>query len=281
MESIAFCQICFEAFEENGSHVPRILPCSHTLCEKCLSELINNDKIECPECKQPYDAREGGKSFPQNRYILTTIKRQPSGKRRGKHGNCPQHPSEELTLFCQNALCGKAICPECLSTKHQGHTVVGIKNHCIAEVNDVTKTLKCNMEKIRKAKEESIKKAEHSLEHLQEEKKNIIKKFDEMIEKAEDTKTKLLKASRHYLVSMREILDRLDTLSTNESQNSTYDHSKNTIESVQEIRTNEKKYLYGVEVFNYMEYARPQQIQIGSITSKQCYVNLNLVQGES
>ena len=281
MESIASCSICFEEFEGNSSHVPRILPCSHTLCEKCLSELIYNEKIECPECRQLFDATEGGTSFPQNRYILSAIERKTPGTRRGNHGNCPQHPSEELTLFCKNTECQKAICPECLSTKHQGHAVVSIKHHCNELVDGIRAILQCNMEKIKKAQEKSLKEAEDCLEQLKKEKQNVTKKFDEMIEEAEDAKTKLLRTNRHFLFSMRGILDRLDALCTKESQNSTYEHSKNTIESVQEIRKNEKKYLYGVEVFNYMEYARPQQIQIGSITSKQCYVNLNLAQGKS
>ena len=45
LEYILACQICLEDFEEAGDHVPRILPCSHSLCEKCLIQLIQGNFI--------------------------------------------------------------------------------------------------------------------------------------------------------------------------------------------------------------------------------------------
>ena len=45
LEYILTCQICLEDFEETGDHVPRILPCSHSLCEKCLKELSGGSRI--------------------------------------------------------------------------------------------------------------------------------------------------------------------------------------------------------------------------------------------
>ena len=46
--SFLACQICFEDFEESGDHVPRLLPCTHTLCEKCLKQLVQGASVECP-----------------------------------------------------------------------------------------------------------------------------------------------------------------------------------------------------------------------------------------
>ena len=132
------------------------------------------------------------------------------------------------------------------------------------------------MEKIKNAKEELLKKTEDCLKQLKKEKEIITKKFDEMIEETEDIKTKQVKISRHYIVSMRAILDRLDSMTKDESQSNTYEHCKNSIESVQEIKDTEKKYLSGVKVFNYREYVMPQQITIGSITKEEFSVNLNL-----
>ena len=34
LEHILACQICLEYFEETGDHVPRLLPCTDTLCER-------------------------------------------------------------------------------------------------------------------------------------------------------------------------------------------------------------------------------------------------------
>ena len=82
MEDIASCPVCFEPYEENGDHVPRIFPCSHSLCQDCISIYIKNEKITCPECRNSWDARDGVKSFPLNRYILNqnNVIRQKEGK---------------------------------------------------------------------------------------------------------------------------------------------------------------------------------------------------------
>ena len=44
LEYILACQICLEDFEEAGDHLPRILPCSHSLCEK-MSDPIDTRKV--------------------------------------------------------------------------------------------------------------------------------------------------------------------------------------------------------------------------------------------
>ena len=74
------CQVCFEEFEETGDHVPRLLPCTHTLCETCVGQMIQRDILECPECRQKYCASRGRKSFPQNKYIIVNIQMRPAPK---------------------------------------------------------------------------------------------------------------------------------------------------------------------------------------------------------
>ena len=172
---IADCPVCFEEYDENGRHTPKLLPCNHTLCEQCLSEIIEDKKVLCPECKQTSDATQ---TFPENQCMLAKISRRTSGRRSCKQERCPQHQNEELTLFCKNAECKEVICPECLSEKHQGHAVVSINRHS----KDLRTKLECNMEKIAKAKEESLMKTEDCLKQLKKEKENVIRRFDEMIE---------------------------------------------------------------------------------------------------
>ena len=77
-ELLFSCQVCFEEFEEDGAHVPRLLPCTHTLCHNCIGRLIQENRIECPECREKHEAKNEEKSFPQNKYILTQIKRKSS-----------------------------------------------------------------------------------------------------------------------------------------------------------------------------------------------------------
>ena len=59
------CLICFERFEETGDRLARVLPCGGILCEKCISELVEENAIDCPECGSQHDAENGVISFPK------------------------------------------------------------------------------------------------------------------------------------------------------------------------------------------------------------------------
>ena len=98
LELLLSCQICLEEFEENGDHVARILPCSHTVCEKCLKQLIRGNNIECPECREKHKV----KNFPQNKYLLPIVRKFINQKQDDslKPGNCKVH-GKELNLYCK------------------------------------------------------------------------------------------------------------------------------------------------------------------------------------
>ena len=87
------CPVCFEEYQLDGYRVPKILPCSHTLCEKCLETLIRNNKVDCPECRIKHQAAAGRTSFPQNKYIIAHIKTQ---RNEGK-AHSAELPEEETT----------------------------------------------------------------------------------------------------------------------------------------------------------------------------------------
>ena len=120
LEHILACQICLEDFKETGEHVPRFLPCTHTLCQRCLKELIRNKNIKCPECRADHAVVNKERSFPQNKYLLINIKR--------RHLKAPEEPKiievceehgKELILFCREVGCKKPICPICLTKQHR------------------------------------------------------------------------------------------------------------------------------------------------------------------
>ena len=74
LEYLLSCPVCFEDFEDNGEHVPKLLPCTHTLCEQCIQTIVKANKLECPQCKKKHDTQTKEKNFPQNQYILMMIK---------------------------------------------------------------------------------------------------------------------------------------------------------------------------------------------------------------
>ena len=69
------CSVCFELYEGKGDRLPRILPCFHTFCEKCINELLDENLFHCPDCKVPHPVENGVKSFKLNKYVLSNIER--------------------------------------------------------------------------------------------------------------------------------------------------------------------------------------------------------------
>ena len=39
-DELLSCQFCMEDFQEDGEFIPRILPCSHTLCSQFLGVVV-------------------------------------------------------------------------------------------------------------------------------------------------------------------------------------------------------------------------------------------------
>ncbi|XP_042874070.1 uncharacterized protein LOC122254439 isoform X2 [Penaeus japonicus] len=52
-KNIAICQICFTGYD-NDTQQPKILPCGHTFCSRCLMNLTerNEGQVACPLCKR-------------------------------------------------------------------------------------------------------------------------------------------------------------------------------------------------------------------------------------
>ena len=120
LQHLLSCVVCLEEFEEDGDHISRLLPCTHTLCEICLKQLICNNKLECPECRAKHEAPREEKSFPQNKYLLIQVKKKSGNEGkvkpdREKKERCEEH-RKELVLFCNEPECKKPICLVCLKS---------------------------------------------------------------------------------------------------------------------------------------------------------------------
>ena len=174
LEYILTCQICLEDFEESGDHVPRILPCSHSLCEKCLKQLIktfvHGKSVECPECRKKHQVTHDVKTFPQNKYIVVNLKQKQKELEVVK---CKEH-GRELTLYCRRYECQKAICSKCLTASHREHDVVDIEEKqkeillekIVMEMKMKKKTISDLKEEIRNFHVACLKELEASQEKL-------------------------------------------------------------------------------------------------------------------
>ena len=123
LQLLLSCIVCLEEFEQNGDHIPRLLPCTHTVCENCIKQLIRDNKLECPECRAKHEAKNKEKSFPQNKYLLTQITRKPAEQKpeRREKDLCEEH-DKELVLFCRDTGC------QCLTKYHRKHDVVNTED---------------------------------------------------------------------------------------------------------------------------------------------------------
>ena len=194
LEHILACQICLEDFEESGDRVPRILPCSHTLCETCLKQLFKpsnrGDFVECPECRMKHRVVDDVRTFPQNKYILINIKRkrEESAKEAAQKevAKCEEH-GRELILFGKRSECQKAICLTCLTKYHREHDVVDIveeeKEALASKVEIILQNLKEKKQEVSVAESTINDLCDSSVQKLRENEEKCLRLVKERFEK--------------------------------------------------------------------------------------------------
>ena len=106
------CKICLDIFR-----APKLLPCSHTFCQKCLDDVIarqSGGHFPCPTCREEIQVPAGGSSDLRNNNYLDSLELERA--RDGTH--CAEH-KKNLRLYC--TACEKPICLVCKSTDHDDH----------------------------------------------------------------------------------------------------------------------------------------------------------------
>ena len=206
--------VCFESYDENGDHFPRILSCHCTLCQSCIGQLIKNNVLECPQDRAKHAANKGVKSFSQNKYIITYLKRELIHKKSENDG-CPEHKLK-IVLFCKDAKCQKGICPMCMSEKHLTHQVANIldeeKRILYEKLNPPLETLNCYNDTIMKAKQQIEEDCEDKIKLLMERKQEVLVELDDKLTNSLDNvvtlvdiKEKISKGTTHS-----DLVDKMD-----------------------------------------------------------------------
>ena len=184
------CQVCHEKFKENGEHVPRLLPCTHTLCSSCIRQKMQGAWVECSECGEKHEVKNEEESFSKNKYILTQIKTKSWKKQPVAHEfqKCEEH-GHTLNIFCKEPGCNKPICRSCLTKQHQKHEVALIEElEKEALMRDVVK-MKANLETKMKimcdAKKSIEENSKEAAEAIKKKREIINRYFEKMIKETE------------------------------------------------------------------------------------------------
>lgn len=160
LEDISTCEICHENYQE-----PKLLPCLHTFCKKCLLNLAseigaksNNDKnktIVCPECHdsahaQPINVSDIA-SLPGNTLVqhlnnlMSLGDDNKSSKMKKRKGDfmCSRCEGGNLAS-CRCVDCKEFLCPSCVDA-HQSmkalrdHKTMSIKKWQLKHQDSIVK----------------------------------------------------------------------------------------------------------------------------------------------
>nr|XP_014349300.1 PREDICTED: tripartite motif-containing protein 2 [Latimeria chalumnae] len=134
------CSICLDRYKN-----PKVLPCLHTFCERCLQNYIpaHSLTLSCPVCRQTSILPEKGVCALQNNFFITNLmdvlQRTPDSSSEessiletvtavaaGKPLSCPNHDGSVMEFYCQS--CETAMCQECTGGEHAEHPTVPLKD---------------------------------------------------------------------------------------------------------------------------------------------------------
>ena len=136
-----------------------------------------------------HEAKKEEKSFPQNKYILTQIKRKPP-KQPTTIGfqKCEEH-RKELSLYCKEPDCGKPICRLCLGKHHKKHDIIAIeeqgKEVLMRDLMRIDMNLGTKVEMILQAKKNIGERTKSTIEEIKRKKEEFDRHFQKMIKEAE------------------------------------------------------------------------------------------------
>ncbi|KAM7179076.1 tripartite motif-containing protein 3 isoform 2-T2 [Macrochelys suwanniensis] len=134
------CSICLDRYCN-----PKVLPCLHTFCERCLQNYIPPQSLtlSCPVCRQTSILPEQGVAALQSNFFITNLmevlQRPPEGSSRpdaaaldpvsaitGQPLSCPNHEGKVMEFYCES--CETAMCRECTEAEHREHVTVPLRN---------------------------------------------------------------------------------------------------------------------------------------------------------
>ncbi|XP_063876630.1 uncharacterized protein LOC135109276 [Scylla paramamosain] len=109
------CDVCAELYDQ-PIKTPLVLPCGHTFCRPCLTDIKKSGRFHCPTCRAGHNNLQV-EALTVNYSLLNIL---PLCNQ-FECATCTTH-GDDLRYWCAN--CDLALCSICLYSGHpQGHTV--------------------------------------------------------------------------------------------------------------------------------------------------------------
>ncbi|KAE8627161.1 hypothetical protein XENTR_v10006889 [Xenopus tropicalis] len=204
LEEDLTCPICCSLFDD-----PRVLPCSHNFCKKCLDGVLEENSrtmqwrpssFKCPTCRK--ETPTMGVNGLQVNYLLKGIvEKYNKIKVSPKMPVCKEHSDQPLNIFCSTDL--KLICGSCATTGEH-------KKHVFSSIGDAYIQEKSSLETLFQGVEEWNSKEVHS--HLDTLESNKRKALHSLAKESDKVKAYFEKLQ--YLLEQKknEILSDFETL---------------------------------------------------------------------
>ena len=276
------CSICFKSYTQIGKQVPRLLPCTHCYCEECIENMLTEPLLNkgsnlcCPECRQVHPAQRGFRSFPQNKYILLSLRRpqvttdedSTGDGNDGTFDKC-QNDRNEANFYCRNSTCQMAICPYCFFS-HRNHEVVEIKEErenmidiIYSNLDSITRDLRSSDTKIAAARDDVANRNSACVDAMKKRKEKLILKiqqdFDKMIKDAQDQIAGLNASIENEQATLQEYLVLADSIRENTRRNVTPIKAvKTNLETLKEIRKTLDDEIAPSKVYAYFRYTESE-----------------------
>lgn len=128
LEEDLTCPICCCLFED-----PRVLPCSHSFCKKCLEGILDGNRssvwrppFKCPTCRKE-TSHNGINSLQINYSLRGIVEKFNKIRVMPRMSACKHHDGQPLNIFCATDL--KLICGFCATTgDHRGHRFCALED---------------------------------------------------------------------------------------------------------------------------------------------------------
>ena len=126
------CGVCLEQMVNRN---PRLLVCHHSYCERCLTKLLRNGRITCPNCRQITEIRNNVTELAMNFWILQISDHDKVEKQAWKVQHicqfCNKYEAESKCDTCNQILCKQCTEKHNRMKQFQGHNLMEMcEEHC-------------------------------------------------------------------------------------------------------------------------------------------------------